>query len=69
MGRKKGSVSKTDKYQISFYIPKLDVWITTYKVSSFKELGEKLGLKYNTINNIYKNKESKLNKFIRINKI
>ncbi len=66
MGRKKGSISKKNKYQILFYIPKLDVWIPTYKVSSFKELSKKLNLSCSTINKIYNNKEYKLNKFVKI---
>ncbi len=66
MGRTKGSLGKTNKYQISFYIPKLDVWVPTYKVTSFKELAEKLNLSYSTINKIYNGKEYKLNKFVKI---
>lgn len=69
MGRKTGAVSKKAKYQISFYIPKLNVWIDTYRVSSFKELADKLNLKYSTINKIYKNQDYKLNKFIKITDI
>lgn len=69
MGRKTGAISKKLKYQILYFIPKLDIWVPLYKVASLKECGNKLDLKYSTVNNIYKNKDRKLNRFIKIKPI